>query len=171
MDVASNPFAILTVISAPAILTNASCVLTFGTGNRYGRAIDRVHELAVDIDTIESGDEEQLRLRVRQLDATERRTLLIVRALNCFYMAIAGFVTSTLITLLGNLIASSRVNAALFGYLAVVLCAAGVMSLIIGSTFLVRETAFSALVLSEERKFLVDRAHRRVQGLGDRTPA
>ena len=46
MDVPTNPFAILTFISAPAVLTNASCVLLFGTGNRYGRAIDRVHELA-----------------------------------------------------------------------------------------------------------------------------
>src|SRR5262249_8018890 len=28
------------------VLTNASCVLLFGTGNLYGRAIDRVQELA-----------------------------------------------------------------------------------------------------------------------------
>ena len=46
MELAANPFAVLTLISAPAVLTNASCVLLFGTGNRYGRAIDRVHELS-----------------------------------------------------------------------------------------------------------------------------
>jgi hypothetical protein len=39
MDISTNPFAVLTLISAPAVLTNASCVLLFGTGNRYGRAI------------------------------------------------------------------------------------------------------------------------------------
>ena len=52
MDFPTNPFAILTFISAPAVLTNASCVLLFGTGNRYGRAIDRMHELA---DMVEKG--------------------------------------------------------------------------------------------------------------------
>ena len=46
MEIPSNPLAVLTFISAPAVLTNASCVLLFGTGNRYGRAVDRVHELA-----------------------------------------------------------------------------------------------------------------------------
>jgi hypothetical protein len=35
MEVPTNPFAILRFISAPAVLTNASCVLLFGTGNRY----------------------------------------------------------------------------------------------------------------------------------------
>jgi hypothetical protein len=52
MEFPSNPFAILTFISAPAVLTNASCVLLFGTGNRYGRAIDRMHELW---DAVEGG--------------------------------------------------------------------------------------------------------------------
>ena len=41
MQLPSNPFAVLTFISAPAVLTNASSVLLFGTGNRYGRAVDR----------------------------------------------------------------------------------------------------------------------------------
>jgi len=50
MDAPANPFAILTFISAPAVVTNASCVLLFGTGNRYGRAIDRVHDLAEESD-------------------------------------------------------------------------------------------------------------------------
>jgi Protein of unknown function (DUF2721) len=66
----SNPFAILTFISAPAVLTNASCVLLFGTGNRYGRAIDRMHELA---DLVEKGEdlaETELHLRVRQLQSS-----------------------------------------------------------------------------------------------------
>jgi hypothetical protein len=67
MDFPSNPFAILTFISAPAVLTNASCVLLFGTGNRYGRAIDRTHELS---HTVEKGailEETELWLRIRQM--------------------------------------------------------------------------------------------------------
>ena len=64
LDFPSNPFAILTFISAPAVLTNASCVLLFGTGNRYGRAIDRMHEL---YEAVESGsklDEVELKLKI-----------------------------------------------------------------------------------------------------------
>jgi hypothetical protein len=60
MDVPANPLAILTFISAPAVLTNASCVLLFGTGNRYGRAIDRVHELADVLDGKVNLDEGEL---------------------------------------------------------------------------------------------------------------
>src|SRR6266568_6804357 len=107
MDFPTNPFAILTFISAPAVLTNASCVLLFGTGNRYGRAIDRMHELS---DMVESGAnllEDELRLRIRQLEAGETRTLLIVRALTCFYTAVAGFVASTVVSLIGAVLVAA----------------------------------------------------------------
>src|ERR1700751_1902695 len=101
MDFPTNPFAVLRFISAPAIITNASCVLLFGTGNRYGRAIDRVHELSDVVQQNGTDDDAELRLRIRQLEAAETRTLLIVRALSCFYTAAAGFVGSTLVSLIG----------------------------------------------------------------------
>src|ERR1700681_3790797 len=101
MEISTNPFAVLTLISAPAVLTNASCVLLFGTGNRYGRAIDRVHELSDTAEREMNLQEDELRLRIRQLEAGEARTLLIVRALTCFYTAVAGFVASTLVSLIG----------------------------------------------------------------------
>lgn len=110
MDFPSNPFAILTFISAPAILTNASCVLLFGTGNRYGRAIDRVHELSHLVQQGTSSDEAELQLRIRQLEAAETRTLLIVRALTCFYTAVAGFVASTLVSLIGALLVYNQIQ-------------------------------------------------------------
>src|SRR5579864_7130191 len=110
LDFPANPFAILTFISAPAVLTNASCVLLFGTGNRYGRAIDRVHELSDAIETSSTMGERELRLRVRQLESSERRALLIVQALTCFYTAVAGFVASTLISLIGALLVSSGIG-------------------------------------------------------------
>ena len=83
MEIPSNPLAVLTFISAPAVLTNASCVLLFGTGNRYGRAVDRVHELADIIEEKPGLADAELKLRVRQLEAGETRALLIVRALTC----------------------------------------------------------------------------------------
>src|SRR6202030_3599336 len=109
MDFPANPFAILTFISAPAVLTNASCVLLFGTGNRYGRAIDRMHELSGLVEKGSTLSEDELRLRIRQLESGETRTLLIVRALTCFYTAVAGFVASTLVSLVGAMLVSAHV--------------------------------------------------------------
>lgn len=164
MDAPTNPFAVLTFISAPAILTNASCVLLFGTGNRYGRAIDRVHELS---DTIEKGSDlqdDELQLRIRQLESAESRTLLIVRALACFYTAVAGFVASTLVSLVGAVLisAGTRPGVSLtfaFGFLAGTL---GVVAMTTGALMLVRETRFSFRVLREENRFMTQRARRRM---------
>ena len=39
----ADPFSILTVVVAPAVLTNASFVLALGTNNRLARVADRTH--------------------------------------------------------------------------------------------------------------------------------
>ena len=54
--------------------------------------------------------EAELRLRIRQLEAGETRTLLIIRALTCFYTALAGFVASTLVSLMGGVLVSARIG-------------------------------------------------------------
>ncbi|MGC2400145.1 MAG: hypothetical protein WA510_10200, partial [Acidobacteriaceae bacterium] len=42
---AADPFAILTIVVAPAVLTNASSVMAMGTNNRLARVADRTHAL------------------------------------------------------------------------------------------------------------------------------
>jgi hypothetical protein len=173
VDFPTNPFAILTFISAPAVLTNASCVLLFGTGNRYGRAIDRMHELS---DIVERGtnlQEDELRLRIRQLEAGETRTLLIVRALTCFYTAVAGFVASTLVSLIGAVLVSMRIERGVsFSFaLAFLAGVVGVFSMITGAVMLARETTFSFRVLRVEKTFITGRVHERAGKLIETTPA
>jgi Protein of unknown function (DUF2721) len=173
VDFPTNPFAILTFISAPAVLTNASCVLLFGTGNRYGRAIDRVHELA---DTVEKGaglEEAELRLRIRQLEAGEARTLLIVRALTCFYTAVAGFVASTLVSLIGAVLISAQIERGVSLSLGLAFLAGtvGVFAMITGAVMLARETTFSFRLLKEEKNFITDRMRERVARLAEAAPA
>jgi hypothetical protein len=163
----TNPFAILTFISAPAVLTNASCVLLFGTGNRYGRAIDRVHEL---FDAVEKGaglEEAELRLRIRQLESGETRTLLIVRALTCFYTAVAGFVASTLVSLIGAVLVSAGIERGVFVSfaLAFLVGTLGVCAMIAGAVMLARETTYSFRVLREEKAFIAGRVRERVATL------
>jgi Protein of unknown function (DUF2721) len=168
----TNPFAILTFISAPAVLTNASCVLLFGTGNRYGRAIDRMHELSEMVEKGSALDEPEQRLRIRQLEAGETRTLLIVRALTCFYTAVAGFVASTLVSLIGAVLISAQIEQGVllsFG-LAALTGVVGVVAMIAGAVMLARETTFSFRVLKEEKDFITDRVHARVAKLVGAAP-
>lgn len=167
MDFPTNPFAVLTFISAPAILTNASCVLLFGTGNRYGRAIDRVHELSDVVQQAASPDEVELRLRIRQLEAAETRTLLIVRALACFYTAVAGFVASTLVSLIGAVLVYAQMQHGVgfsFG-IAFLSGTVGVFAMIAGTLMLARESRLSFRILRDEKNFIANRIGQRVAKL------
>jgi hypothetical protein len=173
MELPSNPFAILTFISAPAVLTNASCVLLFGTGNRYGRAVDRIHELA---DLVERGEglaEAELRFRIRQLESGETRTLLIVRALTCFYTAVAAFVASTLVSLIGAVLVSARMEwgVGISFTVAFFTGTVGVAAIITGAVMLARETTCSFTVLREEKSFISEQVQARVAKLVEPAPA
>ena len=50
-----NPFAVLTAVVAPAILTNACSVLALGTSNRLARVVDRTRVVARELAAIEPG--------------------------------------------------------------------------------------------------------------------
>src|SRR4029079_10953367 len=87
MDPHSNPFAVLSLIVAPAILTNASSVLAMSTSNRLARAVDRARELAHQLEDTShpdpSPDETALESarRLRELASTEERAVLLMRVL------------------------------------------------------------------------------------------
>ena len=150
------PLCRLTLISAPAVLTNASCVLLFGTGNRYGRAVDRAHELAEIVLKSTGLEPDEQKLRVRQLESAQTRTLLIVRALTCFYTAVACFVGTTLLTLVGTGLGSRPILSVAF-----VTGCLGVLSMIAGSLMLAAESRFSFSVLRQENAFLTARINNR----------
>jgi hypothetical protein len=54
-SVAADPFSILTVVVAPAVLTNASSVLALGTNNRLARVADRTHAVTAQLAKLEPG--------------------------------------------------------------------------------------------------------------------
>lgn len=111
MTTADTPFAALTLLVAPAILTNASSVAVLATSNRFARAVDRARSLLTLIESDrsehsgrdpESPESQELSaLRVRQLECAERRVLLIIRALKFFYLALGSFAAAAMISLLG----------------------------------------------------------------------
>src|SRR4051812_2254580 len=106
MPLEANPFAILTFIAAPAVLTNASSLLALGTSNRFARAVDRSRQL---IRILEKKDEPEkmLELYREQLPTLERRATLLVRALSSFYFAIGCFAAGSLLSLFGAILAST----------------------------------------------------------------
>jgi hypothetical protein len=93
--------------------------------------------------------------------------MLIVRALTCFYTAVAGFVASTLVSLIGAVMVSARIETGVpLGFaVAFVAGTIGVFAMITGAVILARETRFSFAVLREEKNFLTERVHERVASL------
>jgi hypothetical protein len=158
MDASPNPFAALSLIVAPAILTNASSVLAMSTSNRLARAVDRARELARQL---EGGGkpEEETRL-LYELSVNEERALLLLRVLRSFYTALGGFALATLASLLGAVLAVSRPTIAVtvMEFLGVLAGAVAVASLVHGSSLLIRETRMAVAVVSER----AERVRRRL---------
>ena len=91
---AQTPLELLTVIAAPALITNASSVLILSTSNRFARAVDRSRALAVQV------GRDEIDPFVRSTTATlyalaRRRTRFVARALMAFYVAVGSFAFGT----------------------------------------------------------------------------
>lgn len=67
-----NPFAVLTIVVAPAILTSASSMLCLGTNNQLSRVVDRTRIVSAQLATLAPTDESRP-LYQHQLQALEVR--------------------------------------------------------------------------------------------------
>ena len=63
-----NPFIVLTVIAAPAVLTNASAVMSLTTSNRIARAVDRGRALVAELSKPEPMPVEKRQFRIREVE-------------------------------------------------------------------------------------------------------
>src|SRR5258708_4678773 len=110
---AGNPFAVLTAVVAPAILTNACSVLALGTSNRLARVVDRTRVVARELAAIEPGDANR-NLQghfqgdydswAAQLAGLQVRTQLLVKALRVIYGSLGLFATAALVSVLGSIV-------------------------------------------------------------------
>lgn len=96
----NNPFAILTFIAAPAILTNATSVLAMSTINRMLRTRDRMHELLKESADPATAQEPKF---VEKADRVEQQAKLLLTSLRWIYVALGAFAGASLVTLLGAL--------------------------------------------------------------------
>lgn len=97
----TNPFQILTFIVAPAILTNSSSLLSLGTSNRFARTVDRsryIYDKMKDPTKLSPGE---IALYQKQLPVVGRRSLLLVRALTCFYFSVGAFAATSFASIIG----------------------------------------------------------------------
>src|SRR5262245_57055456 len=110
MDSQINPFAVLSLIVAPAILTNACTVLAMSTSNRLARASDRARELSRQLEAHDAAQSPESARRLRELKVAEERSLLLMRALRAIYLAIGSFAFATLASLVGAVAAGLDVG-------------------------------------------------------------
>jgi len=153
-----NPFGILMFIVAPAILTNASSIMTLGTSNRFARAIDRARSLSAQLDANPPGLD--VELQVRMLRSAEKRSLLLVRALTAFYLSLGSFAAASLVSILGAVFFISHNDVAhritqLIALFAGVVAVGGLMT---GSALLVLETRLTLRVLREETTHMLKKS-------------
>jgi hypothetical protein len=157
-DLSENPFALLSLIAAPAVLTNAASVLAMSTTNRFLRASERMRALAVRVEekTITPGLRGLIRANV---DRTERQATLLLGALRAAYTAIGAFASASLISILGAGVASTTLH---FGFhamagLALAVGVLGAAALVAACVRLMAATRLSLQNMSEEAAMI--RAH------------
>jgi hypothetical protein len=155
----TNPFAVLSLIVAPAILTNACSLLSMSTSNRLARAVDRARELAKQLEDPATAGSDTPR-RLSELAAVEQRSVMLLSALRSFYLALGGFAAATLISLLGAVLIRFSGPVVLgLEFAAVTAGVVAVGSLVHGSLLLVRETRIAVSVLRERAAAVRARVH------------
>jgi hypothetical protein len=147
---ADNPFAGLTVIVAPAILTNATSVLCLGTTNRIGRVVDRTRILRADLARLAPEDPERAD-HGRQLDRLHNRAQMLLGALRYFYVSIGSFAAAALISIVGSVaMGGGGLWSTPLAILALVAGTVGVAGLAAGCSIMVREVRIAVTFLEYE---------------------
>ncbi len=152
--VSDSPFAVLTLITliaAPAVFTNASSLLSLGTGNRLARVVDRTRTLVKDLHGTEI-DPATRALWKSHLGRLEKRAALLVRAMSFFYGAVGCFAAASVVSLLGAGVVSSQ-HKWPFEVIVIVsflLGTVGFVGLAVGCSLLVNETRLALRSMYEE---------------------
>lgn len=164
-----NPFAVLSLIAAPALLTNASSVLALSTSNRFLRASDRMRVLAGRLET-ESKSSDMAAMLGVQVDRVEKQAFLLLTALKFVYVSLGCFAGASLISIFGAALGATSYRAAfdVTVVLAMVVGFVGISSLVYSCYNLFRATRISMLNISEEAALIrarrADRLSRTTSG-------
>ncbi len=157
---ADTPFAALTIIVAPAILTNAASVLCLGTTNRVARVVDRTRALGSALTGMEPSDP-LAAIYLEQLDQLKARAHYLLGAVRLFYASIGSFAAAALISLVGAVLGSAE--NAVFQTMAGLGLISGTIG--VAGLMMVRETQLAVKFLEHEATFT--RKYRASAGTGE----
>jgi hypothetical protein len=148
--IANNPFAVLTFLAAPAILTNASTLLILSTSNRLARASDRAR-LASTAILASKAPGPDTAANHREFQHAHRRAEMLVAGLRTFYFAAGCFAAGTCVALLGAFAGYFQIPGVplLTQVLTSILAICGVGGLVAGSLKLLRETRVALTALGD----------------------
>lgn len=147
-----HPFAFLTFLAAPALLTNASSLLVLSTSNRLARAADRARLSATELVARTDASEPAAQMQLRDFNNAARRARMLVASLQSYYGAAGAFASSTCVAMAGAFASyfsvewatdASRILTLLGGIV-------GVGCLVWGSIKLVAETRIALRSLEEQ---------------------
>jgi uncharacterized protein DUF2721 len=148
----TNPYAALSLIVAPAVLTNASSILVLSTSNRLARAVDRARSLAATLNPSAKTTDLPITLRLNELNSAARRAVMLLSALRFFYASIGSFAVAALTSLVGAALLGTQLRAlpATFEFVALAAGAVGVLGLVLGCVLLLRETRIAVRTMTDE---------------------
>ena len=158
MPLGDNPFAVLTTVVAPAVLTNACSVLALGTSNRVARVVDQSRIIAAEIRSLAPDSPDSLRHR-KQFGVLRRRAKHLLWALRLFYAALGSFACAVLIAVLGGVISAANFPeafeiAALVGFF---VGAVGVGGLTVGCVLMVAEVRLALKQTADDTDAVLNR--------------
>lgn len=162
-SLSQNPFAVLTFIAAPAILTSATSVLAMSTINRMLRARERMHQLLTEAEnpTLYRGAS-----LIDLVNRAEQQGLLLLRAMRWIYVALGSFAAATLVTLVGAVagqMGGHLVLQIIVG-IGLLLGCTGLAGLVGGCFNLFRSTELSLLNIREEAELIRQRQIQKRSG-------
>ena len=161
----SNPFAVLSLIVAPAVLTNATSVLIMSTSTRLARAIDLSRDLSRDLEKVTDLTLPDQQRKLRELAAASKRALMILRALRSFYLALGCFAVAALLALLGTVavLIDFRQGVAATAVLGLATGCIAICSIAYGLVMLLGDTRLAVTLQCERAELLL--AHTRRLGV------
>ena len=157
-----SPFAVLTFIVAPAILTNATSVLAMSTINRMLRTRERMQQLYAESESTAEFRGERF---VEQANRVERQAVLLLSAMRSIYVALGAFAAASLVTLLGAVLGpweGALLTRIIVGA-ALLMGFSGVAGLVVGCADLFRATRLSMMNIREEAELIRTRQKQQQQ--------
>lgn len=162
LEVSTNPFALLTLIGAPAILTNAASLLALSTSNRFLRAGERLRAVVNKVETATCQEDKDFWLT--HVNRIEKQAKLLLSGLRSIYVALSSFVLASLISIVGAALASRQLHPwdNIMMVLGLLVGFNGAAAIVYGCLKLFRATRLSLLNITEEAVLVRERHSGRI---------